>query len=182
MAAFKTLVKNNPDTPVVIIPTHRSYVDFLLMSYVLFAERLPAPNIVSGDDFLKMKGVAGLLRSSGAFFIKRKELQSDPFYKAILKEYMQQLLRQKQWVEFFIEGTRSRTGKMLPPKFGILTWVLELILEGSMEDILIQPVTINYERVLEAETFPMELLGEQKVQESLSRLVKSAKTLTMNFG
>lgn len=160
MEGFKRLVKNNPDTPVVIIPTHRSYVDFLLMSYVLFAEQLTVPNIVSGDDFLKMKGVAGLLRSSGAFFIKRKELQSDPFYKAILKEYIQSLLKNKQWLEFFIEGTRSRTGKMLQPKFGILTWVLEMVLEGQMEDIIIQPVTINYDRVLEAETFPMELLGE----------------------
>ena len=69
----------------------------------------------------------------------------------------------KQWLEFFIEGTRSRTGKMLQPKFGILTFVLELILENKIDNIIIQPVTINYDRVLEAETFPMELLGEKKV-------------------
>ena len=74
MNTFKTLCKNNINTPVVLIPTHRSYVDFMLMSYVMFAEGLKVPHIVAGDDFLKMKGVNTLLRKSGAFYIKRKEL------------------------------------------------------------------------------------------------------------
>ena len=179
---FRQTHLNNKQTPVVIIPTHRSYVDFLLVSYMMYANKMMLPHIVSADDFLKMKGINQLMRSSGAFFIKRSQMQSDLLYKNILKIYIQQLLKDGLWLEFFIEGTRSRTGKMLKPKYGVLGWVVETVLQKMIPDVIIQPVTINYERVLEAETYPMELLGEEKVKESLGRLVKAAKTLTINFG
>jgi glycerol-3-phosphate O-acyltransferase len=84
--------------------------------------------------------------------------------------------------EFFIEGTRSRTGKMLKPKLGVVNIILDSFFEKKIKDAHILPVTINYSRVLEGETFPMELLGEEKVKESLSRIVKAGQILKENFG
>lgn len=86
------------------------------------------------------------------------------------------------YLEFFIEGTRSRSGKMLKPKFGLLQIVSDLYFNGKVKNINILPITLNYERVLEGETFPFELLGEEKVKESLGRIIKAASILTKNFG
>lgn len=85
-------------------------------------------------------------------------------------------------IEFFVEGTRSRTGKMLHPKFGIINWLNQLFFEKKLENIYYVPVSLNYERVLEGETFPFELLGEEKVKESLGRLISALKILNMKFG
>jgi len=167
--------------PVVIMPTHRSYIDFLIVSYVFFSFKIKLPYIAAGEDFLNIALINHLLRMTGAFFIKRK-MADDKLYMAILTEYIQQLLKDQEMVEFFIEGTRSRTGKTLHPKFGMLSMCTEILFDKDVPDLTVVPVTINYDRVLEGETFPFELLGEQKVQESLSRIVKAAKILNMNFG
>ena len=91
-------------------------------------------------------------------------------------------MKDNQFLEFFIEGTRSRSGKILHPKFGLLSMCTNTFYEGNVSNLHFVPITINYERVLEGETFPLELLGEQKVKESLSRILKAAKIMNMNFG
>jgi glycerol-3-phosphate O-acyltransferase len=83
---------------------------------------------------------------------------------------------------FFIEGTRSRTGKSLPPKLGILSIVTDAMYDNKVSDIKIMPISINYEKVLEADTYPYELLGEEKVKESLLRVIRAASILTANYG
>jgi len=83
---------------------------------------------------------------------------------------------------FFIEGTRSRSGKTLSPKFGLLSIVADTIFDGKLHDVTILPITINYEKVLEADTYPYELLGEEKVKESLLRVIKAARILSTNYG
>lgn len=85
-------------------------------------------------------------------------------------------------MEFFIEGTRSRVGKMLDPKYGILTMVVEAVHTNKVKDVKLVPITINYEKVLEGDTFPIELLGESKVKESLGRLIKASEILKENYG
>lgn len=167
--------------PVVLVPTHRSYIDFLIVSYVLFSYDIRVPYIAAAEEFKNITIVNHLLNMTGAFFIKRK-ISEDPLYGAILTEYLQNLLKEQQIVEFFIEGTRSRTGKTLHPKFGLLSMCTEIFYEKQIPNVTFVPVTINYERVLEGETFPFELLGEEKVKESLTRLLKSAKILNQNFG
>lgn len=181
--ALKKLAKLRASAtgPIIIAPTHRSYIDFLIVSYIFFSFNISVPFIAAGEDFLKITLINRLLRNSGAFFIKRR-LGNDMLYQTIMTEYVQRLLRDNHSVEFFIEGTRSRTGKMLHPKTGLLSMCTDLYFQGDLPDVHIVPVTINYERVLEGETFPFELLGEEKTKESLGRILKGAKILRMNFG
>ncbi len=103
--------------PIVFIPTHRSYIDFLIVSYLSMMLKLPLPHIAAGEDFLGIFFVRWLFRNSGAFFIRRT-FAHDSLYTAILQKYVELLLANGQSLEFFIEGTRSRTGKMLHPKMG----------------------------------------------------------------
>lgn len=167
--------------PVVFCPTHRSYVDFLLVSSVLYYYNMEVPHICAGEDLMMIKGISHVLRASGAFFMRRT-FRGDPLYKAIFTGYVEMLCQDKMIIEFFIEGTRSRTNKMLAPKFGILKIMTDAFFDKKIEEVTFIPVTINYTRTLEGESFPNELTGESKVKESLSRIVKAFSILAMNFG
>lgn len=119
---------------VVLVPTHRSYIDFLLMSYLFFAYNIPVPYIAAGEDFLNMGFATKLLRESGAYFIRRS-FSDDALYAAIFREYTQYLVSMGHTVEFFIEGSRSRSGKQLHPKFGILGTVADCFLSGRVDNV-----------------------------------------------
>lgn len=177
---IKELSERNGEN-VIYCPTHRSYIDFLMLSYILYANEIKVPHICAGEDFLSIAVLHSFLRNSGAFFMKRS-FKDDPLYKSIFTEYVQNLLTDNHSLEFFLEGTRARSGKMLRPKFGLLNVLTSAYFKDKVKDFHFVPVTINYSRVLEGETFPLELLGEAKVKESLSRIVKAARYITMNFG
>lgn len=181
LAKFKNYDQKQ-NGPIVLLPTHRSYMDFLLVSYIFFAYGLKAPHIAAAEDFLSVKVIHRLLRASGAFFIRRKEVEHMDLYRALLYEYVQRLLLDESWLEFFVEGTRSRAGKMLPPKFGLMNIVTDTYFDYKLPDVQFVPITLNYEKVVEGDTFPYELLGEQKVKESLLRVVRAASMLYENFG
>ncbi|CAD8153134.1 unnamed protein product [Paramecium octaurelia] len=168
--------------PLIFMPTHRSYIDFIMCSYVFFSYKIKCPHIAAAEDFLSMALIPTILRASGAFFLKRKQLEDNILYKAIFYEYVQRILIEECYLEFFIEGTRSRTGKTLNPKFGLLSIVCDAVFDKKIPDATILPITINYEKVLEADTYPYELLGEEKVKESLIRVIKAIKILSSNFG
>ena len=112
----------------------------------------------------------------------RRSFKGDPMYKAIFTEYVKQLVRDKTVMEFFVEGTRSRSNKMLSPKFGILTIMTNTFFDKEVEEITFIPVNINYTRTLEDSSFPGELTGTPKVKESLGRITGAAETLNMSFG
>ena len=174
---------NGPPSPILLIPTHRSYMDFLILSFILFAYHVKMPFIAAGEDFQKIPGINSFLRKSGAFFMKRKlDPKTDPLYVALFKGYFQQIILEHGLVEFFIEGGRSRTGQMLHPKFGLLSFAMELLFDKQLADLHIVPVSMSYERVLEAESFPRELLGESKAKESLARMVKAVSVLKTKYG
>ena len=147
----------------VFIPTHKSYIDFLIISFIMFSYKVQCPHIAAAEDFLNIFFVNKIMRASGAFFIKRKKLESEELYRNILYEYVQTILIEDAFLEFFVEGTRSRSGKLLSPKYGLLTIVADTYFDIKLPDIQIIPVTVNYEKVLEGNTFPLELLGEEKV-------------------
>lgn len=167
--------------PIVYIPTHRSYVDFLLLSFVCFMVDLPLPHIVAGEDFLGIMAVRWLFRKSGAFFMKRS-FANDPLYSTILQKNIDGILSTGQALEFFIEGTRSRSGKMLQPKMGLLGKVLNAVNRGVVEDVTIVPISINYEKTMEAFMYANELNGESKIKESLSSLLQARGVVSKNFG
>ncbi|XP_077597472.1 dihydroxyacetone phosphate acyltransferase [Stigmatopora nigra] len=168
--------------PVVLLPSHRSYMDFLLMSYILYTYDLSLPVIAAGMDFMGMKFVGEMLRMSGAFFIRRS-FGGDRLYWAVFSEYVKIIVKNGYApVEFFLEGTRSRTAKSLTPKLGLLNIVMEPFLKGEVFDIRLVPVSITYERILEEALYARELLGVPKPKESTSGLFKARKILREDYG
>ncbi|XP_058799802.1 dihydroxyacetone phosphate acyltransferase [Phymastichus coffea] len=162
-------------------PTHRSYLDFILLSYILFSYDMALPNIASGMDFYKMKIVGELLRQTGAFYMRRS-FALDPLYKEIFRAYVSSLVEHSdRALEFFIEGTRSRSQKTLPPKFGLLATVLESLLRSEVPDIQFIPISISYDKPLEELLFVYELLGVPKPAESTTGLFRSLSILREPF-
>ncbi|XP_038046448.1 dihydroxyacetone phosphate acyltransferase-like [Patiria miniata] len=179
---LEKLRKSYRDSPVVLLPTHRSYVDFLLISYMMFEYNLPLPYIAAGADFNNMKFVNTLLRKAGAFYIRRS-FGADKLYWAIFTEYVQILvINGEAPLEFFPEGTRSRTGKFLPPKRGLLQVVVEPFMKGRVPDISLIPISISYDRILEETLHSREMLGIPKPKESTSGLFKASSIFQENFG
>ncbi|NXL00089.1 GNPAT acyltransferase, partial [Mesembrinibis cayennensis] len=184
--------------PVVLLPSHRSYVDFLMLSYLLYTYDLALPVIAAGigncvcvvlvfffycfSDFLGMKIVGELLRRAGAFFMRRS-FGGNRLYWAVFAEYVKTMLRSGYApIEFFLEGTRSRTAKTLTPKFGLLSIVMEPFLKREVFDTYLVPISISYERILEESLYAYELLGVPKPKESTSGLLKARRILSDNFG
>ncbi|XP_056423084.1 dihydroxyacetone phosphate acyltransferase isoform X2 [Hyla sarda] len=168
--------------PVVLLPSHRSYIDFLMMSYVLYTYDLALPVIAAGMDFMGMKIVGELLRMSGAFFMRRT-FRGNKLYWTVFAEYVKTMLRSGYApVEFFVEGQRSRTCKTLTPKYGLLSVIMEPFFKGEVFDTYLVPVSISYERILEETLYAYELLGVPKPKETTSGLIKARKILSDDFG
>ncbi|XP_023047540.2 dihydroxyacetone phosphate acyltransferase isoform X1 [Piliocolobus tephrosceles] len=168
--------------PVVLLPSHRSYIDFLMLSFILYNYDLPVPVIAAGMDFLGMKMVGELLRMSGAFFMRRT-FGGNKLYWAVFSEYVKTMLRNGYApVEFFLEGTRSRSSKTLTPKFGLLNIVMEPFFKREVFDTYLVPISISYDKILEETLYVYELLGVPKPKESTTGLLKARRILSENFG
>lgn len=168
--------------PVVFLPSHRSYADFILMAFVMFNYDIEVPCVAAGMDFQSMWLMGRMLRDCNAFFMRRS-FADDKVYKTVFDEYVKHIVtRGDAPIEFFIEGTRSRSGKSLMPKFGLLTMVLDAFFSGQVPDITIIPVNISYDRTLEEVLFAYELLGIAKPKESTSGLIKGIQILDERYG
>ena len=172
-----------PRTAIIVMPSHRSYFDFLTVSYVLLAMGFQPPHICSGEDFLGLGPISKGLRGSGAFFMRRS-FKADKLYGAVFKEYVRHLVRGAQPIEFFIEGTRSRTQKTMGPKLGILKMITDAYFEPQEEinDVMILPISLSYERILEGNVYANELLGVPKPKETPMNLLRSATVLKEGYG
>lgn len=172
-----------PRVEVVYIPLHRSYSDFLTISFLLMVMGIQLPHIVAGEDFLRMGKFAELMRGSGAFFMRRS-FRDDPLYGTLFREYVRQLVWRCLPIEFFIEGTRSRTGKTLAPKLGILKFITDAFFDSSckLDDVLFVPVSLSYDEPLEAKIYADELLGIPKPKESIPNAIKAATQLKHKYG
>ncbi|XP_067134379.1 glycerol-3-phosphate acyltransferase 1, mitochondrial-like isoform X1 [Centruroides vittatus] len=180
---LKHISKNN--TPIIYLPLHRSHLDYILLTFILYMNDLRIPLVAAGDN-LMIPFFGNLLRNLGAFFIKRKlDLRNgkkDFVYRSILHTYMAESLREGHSIEFFIEGGRSRTGKSCLPKAGLLSVVIDSLVDGCIEDAYIVPVAISYEKILDG-NFILEQLGRSKVMESFSTALRSIwKVLHSNYG
>uniref|UniRef100_A0A452R3K3 Dihydroxyacetone phosphate acyltransferase n=1 Tax=Ursus americanus TaxID=9643 RepID=A0A452R3K3_URSAM len=179
---IKQLQRAIQEHPVVLLPSHRSYIDFLMLSFLLYNYDLPVPVIAAGMDFLGMKMVGELLRMSGAFFMRRT-FGGNKLYWAVFSEYVKTMLRNGYApVEFFLEGTRSRSSKTLTPKFGLLNIVMEPFFKREVFDTYLVPISISYDKILEETLYVYELLGVPKPKESTTGLLKARKILSENFG
>ncbi|XP_030373666.1 dihydroxyacetone phosphate acyltransferase [Scaptodrosophila lebanonensis] len=168
--------------PVLYLPSHRSYMDFVLMSYICFYYDVEIPGIAAGMDFHSMYGMGTMLRKTGAFFMRRS-FSNDELYWDIFRQYMYALVASYHiGVEFFIEGTRSRNFKALVPKVGLLSMALLPYFTGEVSDVTIVPVSVSYERVLEEQLFVYELLGVPKPKESTKGFFKALKIVDERFG
>ena len=164
----------------VFAPCHRSHIDYLLLSYVLHHRGLMLPHIAAGDN-LDLPAVGRLLRGCGAFFIRRS-FRGDDIYRAVLDEYLYQTLRRGHSLEYFIEGTRSRTGRLLPPRTGMLQTTLDAVARGLPRPVAVIPVHIAYEKVIEAASFDEELAGGSKRPESVGGIVRAWRLVRQAFG
>eukprot|EP00040_Diaphanoeca_grandis_P028191 m.162216 g.162216 ORF g.162216 m.162216 type:complete len:705 (+) comp31267_c0_seq1:81-2195(+) len=177
--ALKEAVK---DGPVLILPNHRSYMDFLIVSYIFFFAGVPVPAIAAGEDFLGIGPVSWLLRRCGAFFMRRS-FKEDPLYWACFSEYVQTIVSNgDQPVEFFVEGTRSRTGKSLHPKVGLLGAAVRPYFEGKVPDINCVAISITYEERMEAHLYADEMLGTPKPKENIGNILKARNVMKHNHG
>jgi len=169
-----------PDHEVIYVPCHRSHIDYMLLSYILYHRGFVPPHIAAGVN-LNMPVLGSLLRRGGAFFLRRS-FRSQPLYAAVFSEYVSQNITRGIALEYFIEGTRSRTGRLLPPKGGMLTMTIRSFLKNPRRPIMFQPVYIGYERLAEGNAYISELSGHAKKPESLSDLRNVINILRKNYG
>jgi glycerol-3-phosphate O-acyltransferase len=174
---LKKLLKTHT---VILAPSHKSHVDYLVLSHIFYLKGLVPPHIAAGDN-LSFFPMGYIFRRSGAFFLKRS-FRHDEFYYTIFKQYLSKLLKDRFSIEFFIEGTRSRTGKLLPPKTGMLSMFFDSFWENVNKKIAILPVAINYEKIIEEKSYVNELSGGEKKKENLNTIFSNRKLLKSRFG
>lgn len=166
--------------PLVIVPSHKSHMDYLIVSYILYNNNLMPPHICSGVN-LSFFPMGHIFRHSGAFFIRRS-FKGVELYPEVFKQYIKNLVAEGYPIEFFIEGGRSRTGKLVRPRIGFLKYLIEAVEEGYSEDLAFLPVAINYDRILEEKSFQQEIKGKQKQSESAGNMLKSSNLLNRKYG
>jgi glycerol-3-phosphate O-acyltransferase len=165
--------------PIVLCPSHKSYVDFLVLPWVLYENGMTAPHVAAGIN-LAFWPFGGIARRGGAFFIRRK-VKGDRVYTAVLRAYVKHLLRDRFPQEFYIEGGRSRTGKLLFPKTGLVSMEVDAWLDGAADDVLFVPVAIDYEKLIEARSYVRELAGGEKPRETLRALLGAVAVLFRRY-
>ena len=167
------------DNTVVLVPMHRSHLDYVLVGYKLFSEKVNPPFVAAGIN-LSFWPFGFLFRSVGAYFVKRNA--RDRFHASMLKRYVHYLVRKGHLQEFFIEGGRSRSGKMLEPKLGILSTIVEAARSLRKKDILFVPVAITYENIVEDEVYGKENSGGSKVKETFLSTLKAFDIFKRRYG
>lgn len=168
------------DNAVIYVPCHRSHIDYLLLSSLLFAEGIMVPHIAAGIN-LNLPVVGSVLRRGGAFFMRRS-FKGNKLYSAVFSEYIHTIFKKGYSVEYFVEGGRSRTGRTLGPKAGMVAMTVNSYLRDQAKPIAFVPVYFGYEKVLEGGTYLGELRGKKKEKESVFGLFKTLKNLRKSFG
>lgn len=177
-----------PGHEVVYVPCHRSHMDYLLLSYLLYTKGMVPPHIAAGVN-LNLPVIGPVLRKGGAFFLRRS-FKSNALYSIVFSEYVAQLVAGGYSLEYFIEGGRSRTGRMLAPKGGMISMTVKAYMSAPRRSVVFQPIYIGYERLIEGKSYLDELSGRPKEKETIWALMKAAievlrehyGKVTVNFG
>ena len=168
------------DKEVIYVPCHRSHIDYLLLGYVTYEAGLHLPHVAAGIN-LNMPIVGGILRRAGAFFLRRS-FKGNRLYATVFDAYINQILGKGHSMEYFVEGGRSRTGRLLSPKGGMLVMTVNSYVKSPQRPIVFVPVYFGYEKLIEGDDFIGELGGAQKKKESIGGLFSSIKSLRDHFG
>ena len=176
------------DGTLVLLPSHKSHVDYIILSRVFHRANMPIPLVAAGDN-LSFFPLGPVLRRAGAFFIRRS-FKGDRLYGAVVDAYMRRLLKDGWPLEFFLEGGRSRTGKLLPPKLGLLSIVVDAVLgaeahgpgESAGRKVWFCPISIGYERLVEEKSYVHELSGGEKQKEDVGGLFRAAESALGRYG
>ncbi len=168
------------DHPLVFVPSHRSQLDRLVLQYMLWENNLP-PNHTAGGINLNFFPIGPLLRRTGVFFIRRS-FKDKPVYKYTLRSYIDFLVEKRFPLEWYLEGGRSRSGKLLPPKFGMLSYVADSLRRGKADDVMLLPISIAYDQIQDVADYAREQRGEAKESESFTWLLKAIRSLRRRYG
>ncbi len=177
---FETVRAVAPGHELIYVPCHRSHVDYLLLSYQLLQNGIAIPHIGAGVN-LNLPVIGPILRRGGAFFLRRS-FKGDMLYSTVFREYISQLFARGVSLEYFIEGGRSRTGRLLQPRGGMLSMTVRSFLRESRRPVVFQPVYIGYEKIMEGDAYIGELSGKPKQKESLGSLLRAFGVLRKRYG
>ena len=166
--------------PIILVPTRKSYVDLPLLGYIFFAYGLKQPFFSVPIDYKEVKILNRIFQLWGASYVQEKNKK--PLYNAVLDAYISIVMGDNQTISVWIEESREKFGMMVKPNPKVFNSALKSFFEGRAKDIDIIPITINYDRILEGETFPYELVGEESVKISLSRFISSTRYIGTPFG
>src|SRR5262245_5046533 len=165
---------------IVYVPCHRSHMDYLLLSYIIYTKGFAIPHIAAGVN-LNMPIIGRFLRKGGAFFLRRS-FRGDALYPVVFMKYLGLMMARGHSLEYFIEGGRSRTGRLLAPKTGMLSMTVRSFLRDPARPVVFIPVYFGYERLVEGETYIGELSGKPKEKESVWSLLRGLPSLKQKFG
>lgn len=168
------------DHPVVFLPSHRSNLDRLTLQYLLWENDLPA-NHTAGGNNLDFFPVGPLMRRTGVFFIRRS-FKDDEIYKRVLRAYIDFLIEKRFTLEWYMEGGRSRSGRLAPPRFGLLHYVNDSLSRGKADDVMLVPVSIAYDQIQDVPDYTREAQGRAKEKESIRWLFKAVRSLRKRYG
>ncbi len=176
----ETLERTAEGNEIVYVPCHRSHMDYLLLSYVIYVNGYAIPHIAAGIN-LNLPIVGRFLRKGGAFFIRRS-FRGNALYTVVFMKYLAAIMARGHSIEYFIEGGRSRTGRLLQPKTGMLSMTLRSFLRDPVRPVVFMPVYFGYERIVEGNTYIGELSGKPKEKESVLGLLRTFRKLRERFG
>lgn len=166
--------------PIVYVPSHKSHIDYLVLSYVLYHKNFFPPHIVAGIN-LSFFPLGPVFRGTGAFFMRRT-FKGNKVYALVFSNYLKVLLKEDYPIEFFIEGGRSRTGRLLLPKMGIVKYLVRAYHELGLKDLQFVPVYIGYDQVIEQAGYLREIKGETKRESRLRTLPRWQRLITDQYG
>jgi len=166
--------------PVVYVPSHKSHIDYLVLNYILYHQHMHVPRVAAGKN-LSFWPMGPFFRKSGAFFIRRS-FKGAKLYATVFTSYIRALLEERHPLEFFIEGGRSRSGKLVLPKIGFLSILIQAFKEGYCDDMVFVPASITYDRIIEGQSYLRELEGAEKKKENFKQVIKTRRLLKRKYG
>ena len=179
-AEVERLRELNRSASLVFLPNHRSYLDPMILRSALSQHGF-APNNVLGGANLAIWPFSEIGQRNGIVFIRR-EFRDDHVYRATLRAYLSHLIEERKNLEWYIEGGRTRTGKLRPPRLGILSYVMDAYGEHPERDVLIIPTSIIYDQQHEVGAISAEEMGGTKKPESIKWMYEFATSQSRRLG